>query len=55
VLLLIGLEGLRYEDVANILDVPVGTVRSRLSRARNTLRLLMDGAKTHRGSLQRAA
>ena len=46
VLLLVGLEGMRYEQVATILDVPVGTVRSRLSRARTTLRLLMDGAKS---------
>ncbi len=46
VLLLVGLEGMRYEQVATILGIPVGTVRSRLSRARTTLRLLMDGAKT---------
>jgi RNA polymerase sigma-70 factor, ECF subfamily len=46
VLLLVGLEGMRYEQVATILDIPVGTVRSRLSRARTTLRLLMDGTKT---------
>jgi len=45
VLLLVGLEGMRYEQVADILGIPVGTVRSRLSRARTALRLLMDGAK----------
>jgi RNA polymerase sigma-70 factor, ECF subfamily len=42
VLLLVGLEGMRYEEVANVLSVPVGTVRSRLSRGRDTLRQLMD-------------
>jgi RNA polymerase sigma-70 factor, ECF subfamily len=46
VLLLVCLEGMRYEQVATILDIPVGTVRSRLSRARTTLRLLMDGAES---------
>src|SRR5262249_27322958 len=41
-LLLVGLEGRRYEEVAAVLDVPVGTVRSRLSRGRDTLRRLME-------------
>jgi RNA polymerase sigma-70 factor, ECF subfamily len=42
VLLLVGLEGMRYEEVALVLGVPVGTVRSRLSRGRDMLRHLMD-------------
>ena len=42
VILLVGLEGMSYEDAAGILSVPVGTVRSRLSRGRDTLRKLLD-------------
>lgn len=41
VVLLVGLEGMRYEEVARVLGIPVGTVRSRLSRARDALRVLM--------------
>ena len=41
VILLVGLEGMPYEDVAAVLNVPVGTVRSRLSRGRDQLRRLM--------------
>jgi RNA polymerase sigma-70 factor, ECF subfamily len=42
VILLVGLEGMRYEEVARVLGIPVGTVRSRLSRGRDQLRRLMD-------------
>ena len=42
VILLVGLEGMSYEDTAGILSVPVGTIRSRLSRGRDALRKLLD-------------
>ena len=42
VILLIGLEGISYEEAATVLDVPTGTIRSRLSRGRAALRNLMD-------------
>jgi RNA polymerase sigma-70 factor, ECF subfamily len=40
VILLVGLEGMSYGEVAAVLDVPVGTIRSRLSRGREALRWL---------------
>jgi RNA polymerase sigma-70 factor, ECF subfamily len=42
VILLVGLEGMSYEDTAEILSIPIGTVRSRLSRGRDALRELLD-------------
>jgi RNA polymerase sigma-70 factor (ECF subfamily) len=42
VILLVGLEGMSYQDAAGILRIPVGTVRSRLSRGRDALRKLLD-------------
>jgi RNA polymerase sigma-70 factor (ECF subfamily) len=41
VVLLVGLEGMPYADVGAMLGIPVGTVRSRLSRGRLALRQLM--------------
>lgn len=43
VILLVALEQMPYEQVAATLDIPVGTVMSRLSRGRDKLRLLLDG------------
>jgi DNA-directed RNA polymerase specialized sigma24 family protein len=38
----VGLEEMSYQEAAQVLGVPVGTVRSRLSRGREALRRLMD-------------
>ncbi|MCW8308729.1 MULTISPECIES: RNA polymerase sigma factor [Acidiphilium] len=43
VFLLITLEGFEYAEVAAMLGIPLGTVMSRLSRARDHLRDFMDG------------
>ena len=55
VILLVGLEGLSYAETAEVLEIPVGTVMSRLARGRDRLRSLMDydGDKNGRAALRR--
>lgn len=48
VIILCDLEGFTYEEMAKILDIPIGTVRSRLHRARN---LLKEKLKTYADSM----
>lgn len=48
VIILCDIEGFTYEEMAKILDIPIGTVRSRLHRARN---LLKDKLRTYASSM----
>jgi RNA polymerase sigma factor (sigma-70 family) len=45
VLLLNAIEGMRYSEIAEALEIPVGTVMSRLARAREQLRLAIEGER----------
>ena len=42
VLVLKDIDGLKYEEIAEVMGVPIGTVRSRLHRARLELKGLLD-------------
>jgi len=53
VLLLVGVEEMSYQEVATALGVPIGTVMSRLSRARARLREEMQGRATPASRIQR--
>jgi RNA polymerase sigma-70 factor (ECF subfamily) len=49
VVLLCDIEGFTYEEIANMLDVPIGTIRSRLHRGRNLLRSSLTNYASRRG------
>ncbi|SFT68678.1 RNA polymerase, sigma subunit, ECF family [Algoriphagus locisalis] len=49
VIILCDLEGFTYEEMAKILDIPIGTVRSRLHRARNLLKEKLQGYAQNMG------
>jgi RNA polymerase sigma-70 factor (ECF subfamily) len=44
-LLLVVLEGLTYREVAEVQDVPMGTVTSRLARARAQVKIYLEGER----------
>ena len=48
-------EGLRYEEIATVLDCPVGTVRSRIHHARRSLRVALTSYAARKGYETRAA
>jgi len=49
IVMLVCVEGLAYREVAEILDLPIGTVTSRLARARLVLKDFADGGATEEG------
>lgn len=53
VVLLVGLEQLTYAEAAEVLEIPIGTVMSRLSRGRDRLRQLLDEGGGGHNALRR--
>jgi RNA polymerase sigma-70 factor, ECF subfamily len=52
VLVLAAVEEMRYEEIATVLSIPVGTVMSRLSRAREKLRRVAQGTPSEPSTLK---
>ena len=42
IIILCGVQGYSYEEVAEMIEIPIGTVRSRLNRARNILKKIFN-------------
>ncbi|WP_281300488.1 MULTISPECIES: RNA polymerase sigma factor [unclassified Iodidimonas] len=53
VLLLVAVEGFSYDQAAQIMNIPVGTVRSRLTRARADLRAEMKNTALNHETIQK--
>jgi len=54
-LLLHWLHGLKYEEIASEMNLPIGTVQSRISRARKALRAMLDAPNSGLGLAHRAS
>ena len=48
ILVLVVIEGLTYEEAAAVLDIPLGTVRSRVARGRQALKNFLDDGREER-------